>query len=198
MDVKNLYLPIDLKKHVKKSIMKRVIPCVILFIIFGMILLLWGNRIFNTDNLGFKYFCYFLVMIVPFGVTGVPSKLKDKTYFGIVDKVDIITTHDLSSKIHAKQEMLYTKNTVYLNVMLPSGKELYTKVYEGKANLQQHLFTYQKGDTVFHLYGSKYTVILPKEADTNVQCAICGSNNDKEDSTCRNCGHSLIKEQNWG
>ena len=192
--MKNLYLPADLKKYVRKRIMKRVIPCGILLIICGVVLLLWGNRIFDTDNLGFKYFCYFLVMLVPFLVTGVPIKLKDKTYFGTIDRVDIVTTYDLSSKVHAKLEMLYKKNTVYLNVILPDGKELYTKVYEGKANLQQHLSTYEKGDMVFHLYGTEYTVILPKDAETRVQCAICGSNNDKEQDVCRNCGYSLVRE----
>ena len=66
-------------------------------------------------------------------------------------------------------------------------------MYDGRAELAQHLDTYKIGDKVFHLYGSKYTVVLPKSKDSDIQCAVCGDSNVVDNCTCRSCGYTLIK-----
>ena len=186
-------LPKDLKLFCLKRILKRVIPCIILVAAFATILALWGNVIFKTDNKTFQTSCYIVSMFLPFVITGVPHKLIDSTYYGIVKKVDIVTTTASSSSIRPSTETLYLKNTIYLKVERPDGKLVYKKVYSGKARFQQNINTYNEGDLVFHLYGTNTVVVLPDTNDSSVHCSVCGTSNSIENNKCCDCGHSVVK-----
>ena len=184
----------DLKKYVTNYILNRIISFVILTAGLIIVLVLWGNVIFKTDNKIYQYGCYTLAMLLPFVLTGVPFGLIDRTYCGIVTKVDVATALASKSVVKVGGDMMwYTKNTIFLTVLLDNGKQIKTKVYEGEAKLEQHINTYKEGDRVFHLYGTKTTVVLPEEADTHVQCPVCGASNDKTVEICRMCDHTLVK-----
>ena len=187
-------LPKDLLLFCRKKFLMRVVPCIILTALFATILILWGNLIFNTDIKEFQISCYIVFMLIPFAITGVPYKLIDATYYGTVKKVKITTTTDNDSSFKPVRELLYQKNTINLIIEKPDGSLIYKKVYSGKAQLQQNLSTYHEGDSVFHLYGTKTTIVLPDANSTTVHCAVCGSSNHIEYEKCRNCGHSLIKK----
>ena len=186
-------LPKDLKAYCKKRVLMRVLPCILMFVAFGLILLEWGTVIFATQNKIYRISCYVVVMILPFVLTGVPHKLFDSTYYGTVKKVDIVTTMDNASSVKPTREHLYLKNTIYLEIETPDGTLIYKKAYSGKARLQQNINTYNEGDLVFHLYGTNVTIVLPDSADTSVQCSVCGTSNNINDDKCRDCGHSLVK-----
>lgn len=191
-------LPKDLQTYRRNRILKRVIPCIILISVFATVLTFGGNVIFNTDNKAFQAFCYIVVMLIPFAITGVPHKLIDSTYYGTIKKVDIVTTTDNDSSVKPTREHLYLKNTIYLSIEQPNGKLIYKKAYSGKARLQQNINAYNEGDLVFHLYGTNTVVVLPNSNDTRVCCCVCGDDNKITDCTCRSCGHSLIKPLNIG
>ena len=190
----DITLPKDLKKYVIVRILNRILPCTLIFIVLGGILIEWGDVIFKTDNASFQHSCYVVVMILPFVLTGVPHKLVDRTYHGIVTKVDVVTTFDNKSSVKPTREGIYTKNIIFLTVLLDNGKTVRKKVYEGGTKTGQHLSTYNEGDTVFHLYGTNITIVLPDNTDTNVQCAVCGASNEKNIDKCRICEHTLIKK----
>ena len=137
--------------------------------------------------------CYIIVMLVPFAVTGVPHKLIDRTYYGTVRKVDIVTTTDNDSSIKPTRENMYIKNTVYLSIERTNGKLIYKKAYSGNAKSQQNLNKYCEGDSVFHLYGTNTVVVLPDPNAETVHCVVCGASNNIADNKCRDCGYSLIK-----
>ena len=183
----------DLKRYVMNRILKRVIPFVILVVVLNVVLVLWGNVIFKTDNKIFQCSCYVLTMLLPFAVTGVPFKLIDRTYLGTIIKVDVATVLDSKSATKVTREMLYTKNIIFLTILLDNGKQIKTKVYEGEAKLEQYINTYKEGDRVFHLYGTKTTIVLPEDSDTHFQCSVCGASNDTSEKICRICSHTLIK-----
>ena len=186
-------LPKDLQKYCRNRILKRVIPCIFLVSSFAIILALWGNVIFRTDNKTFQTSCYIVTMLIPFAVTGVPHKLIDSTYYGTVKKVDIVTTTDNASSVRPSRELLYSKNTIYLSIEQPDGKLIYKKVYSGKARFQQNINTYNEGDLVFHLYGTNTVVVLPDTNDSSVHCSVCGTSNSIENNKCCDCGHSVVK-----
>ena len=189
--IKNL--PKDLLKYCRKRILIRAIPCVILTAFFAIVLILWGNIIFDISNTVFRASCYFLFMLIPFAVTGVPHKLIDTTYYGKIKKVDLVTTTNSDSSVKPALEHLYFKNTIRLWIETPNGKLIYKKAYSGKAGLGQNLHTYHEGDFVFHLYGTNTVVVLPDASETTVHCAVCGASNQTDNDKCRACGHSLIK-----
>ncbi len=187
-------LPADLRRFARRQVLKRMIPCLALLIIFGTVLLLWGRRIFNTGENAFRYSGYIVIMLIPFALTGVPFKLSDRTYFGIVKDVELVSTVDNESSIWPTIEGAYRKNTVYLLVMLANGKHIRKKAFEGRANIIRPIEYYKRGDMVFHLYGSQHTVVLPKCTDDRVMCPVCGTPNLIEDDVCVSCRHTVIKE----
>ena len=188
--------PDNFKKFIRRQVLKRVVPCAVLFCGLALILAFFGKDLFPTDSTIAHYFFYLIVLLIPFVVTGVPFKLIDRSYLGTVEKVDVETTYDNSEPLKPNIVYLYAKNTIYLSIRLKNGKMLHKKVYEGKEKYQQHLEIYQVGDLVFHLYGSSYTVVIPANPIKQAQCPICGDWNDKTDDTCRNCGAQLLtKEQ---
>ena len=188
-----MQLPKDLSLYRKKRILIRLIPCVALLCVFSAILFLWGDILINTDVIEFKVSCYIIIMLIPFAITGVPYNLIDSTYCGRITKIDVVTTTDNDCSFKPTMEHLYLKNTIYLHIEKSNGKTVCKKAYIGKAKLQQNLDTYKVGDTVFHLYGTKYVILLPQSANITVNCPVCGCSNSVEDNKCRKCNHSLIK-----
>lgn len=190
----NVGLPKDLKKYVLKKVLKRVIPCAVLVVIFGVLIILWGDFIFPTKNQGFKFSCYFLVMLLPFALTGVPFKLLDKTYAGTVEEVEMVDTIDSDdSFVKAYRESLYWKSTIKLTIRTENNKTIERKATAMEAKHQQGLTLYNKGDKVFHLYGTNVVVKLPRETDSYVMCSVCGNVNAINNVSCCNCNHTLIK-----
>lgn len=186
-------LPGDLQSFVRRLILKRVAVCVLLCSLCGAVLALWGETIFRTERTGVRAVCYGIVLLIPFALSGVPLRLIDRTYRGRIEKIDVVTTVDNASSAKPTREGLYVKNTVYLSITEDHGRRLRKKAYEEKANLGG-ADRYKVGDTVFHLYGTKHIVVIPRAADSTVQCPVCGSRNEKSGEACRHCGHTLIKK----
>lgn len=184
-------LPQDLKSHIRKSVLKRIIPCALLMAAFGILLFFLGERIFNMENVQLRILCYIAVMLIPLAVTDVPIKLIDRTYCGEVVGAEVKRTVDNESYVKPSLEHMYFKNTVYLDVRLDSGKVITVKAFEGRDDDLNPYF-YKKGDRVFHLYGSKYTIVLTNDSVNAVRCAVCGTKSLKEHGVCADCGHTLI------
>lgn len=191
--MKTIQLPKDLKAFAIKTALKRIIPCALLLIGFAVVLVFWGDMILPIDKDVVKVIVYTMVMLVPFALTGVPFKIIDKTYSGIVQKVEISTTVDNLYHERPTRESLYLKNTVFLHVKQENGTVVRRKASEKNARISQDAEAYKVGDSVFHLYGSMQTIVLPRASDEFVQCPVCGMKNDKNENVCESCGHSLIK-----
>jgi len=186
-------IPNDLKNFVRNHVVKRVVACIVMFALLAVFLFLCMEIIFPASLVSIKALFAITVLSLPFIITGVPFKLFDKTYFGTVERVTVETTVDSDARSKPTRETLYVKNTVYLSIRTSDGKVIDKKVYSAQAKGDQNCDMYKKGDRIFHLYGSKHTVILPTKADTHVKCAVCGASNKVTNEKCRNCEHTLIK-----
>ncbi len=192
IDQKNK-LPNDLRKYVLRRALKRIISCMVLLLGFGGIMLFFGDVLFDDLQNAFKVIIYIVIMILTFRITGVPHKLIDQTYYGKVVDVKQVLTLDNERSAKPSLESAFMRNTIYLTITTPSGKKIKRKAYSGRANNQQFLDPYQKGDKVFHLAYTPRTIVLPTSSDTRVECCVCGRNNDIENDTCDGCGHTLVK-----
>ena len=186
-------IPYDLKRYSRNYALKRILACVVMLALLGTALALWIDIIFSPKLVSFKILFCIVVMAVPFILTGVPFKLFDRTYCGTVERVDVETTVDSDAKSKPTWQTLYWRNIVYLTVRCEDGKLIKSKVQSERVSAHHNEDLFKAGDKVFHLYGSKYTVILPKKSDTHVECAVCGSSNNIENDRCRNCEHTLVK-----
>lgn len=187
-------LPNDLRKYVLRWVLKRVISCAVLLLCFGVIMLLYADVLFGEVQSAFKVVIYIVLMVLTFIITGVPHKLIDQTYYGKVVDVKQVLTMDNERSAKPSRESAFMRNTIYLTITTPSGKKIKRKAHSGRANNQQFLDAYQKGDKVFHLAYTPRTIVLPTSSDTRVACCVCGRNNDIENDTCDGCGYTLVKE----
>ena len=192
--IKGFKMPEDLKAYTQKKIARRVVPCLILEILLGLIIALWGDILFPTSAVEFKYSCYFLIMLIPFAATGVPFKLIDRTYAGIIERAEVSTV--MCTTRGTRRHKLIWKNQLDVTIRTTDGKLIdKTPLMIDISMPVQKLEVYKVGDRVFHLYGTKTIVKLPSPTDTHVACAVCGQMNEMSRNTCNLCDHTLIKNQ---
>lgn len=135
---------------------------------------------------------YILTMLIPFAITRFPFCLFDQTFTGTVKGVHVKNEYTME-----KKEMFsfsYTSRRLiqaaYLDIEEPYGNTREVKIMMNNNALAEE---FKPGDTVFHLYGAKHTVILPETAGDHVECPACGDDNRTELDRCHSCGHTLIK-----
>ncbi len=200
----------DLKAVIKKRILKKLSLFLFLAVLFGGILLLFGDRLFNTDILAFKASCYFCAMLVPFVITGVPFSLIDSTWYGEIVRVDI---EEATEATNEAKPRLYGAIYTVITVKKSNGRLITKELKQGSFSMYKNLWgassgiaasakerknehfcdDYKVGDRVFHLYGTYGVVVLPRENSERVRCAVCGEHNDVKESICRQCGCTLVK-----
>ena len=89
MSKPKLRLPRDLRGHVRKAVIKKITPCVLLLIAFGGAMYLFGERIFELVPPAVRVGAYVLAMLLPFVITCVPFCLFDSTFVGKVKHVQV-------------------------------------------------------------------------------------------------------------
>ena len=168
-----------------------VVGCCLSMIAFGVVLYLWGERIFVILPPIARIGAYILTMLIPFAITRFPFCLFDHTFTGTVKKVKVqneyVAVKGLAGSPRYNSRTLAT--FVYLTVELPDGTEKHYKAAQGGGFMEE----YKPGQTVFHLYGAKHTLVLPEKAGDHVECPVCGDDNRAELDRCHSCGHTLIK-----
>lgn len=190
MSKPKLRLPRDLQGHVRRAVIKKITPCVLLLIAFGGAMYLFGERIFELVPPAVRVGAYVLAMLLPFVITRVPFCLFDRTFVGKVKHVHVqneyVAVKGLAgSNLHISRTLA---TFVYLSLDLPDGKEKRIKTVQSG-----FIEEFKPGDTVFHLYGTNHTIVLPEMAGDHVECPVCGDDNRAELTACHSCGHTLIK-----
>ena len=190
MSKPKLRLPRDLRGHVRRAVIKKITPCVLLLIAFGGAMYFYGERIFALVPPAVRVGAYVLAMLLPFVITRVPFCLFDSTFVGKVKHVHVqneyVAVKGLAgSNLHISRTLA---TFVYLTLDLPDGKEKRIKTVQSG-----FIEEFKPGDTVFHLYGTNHTIVLPEMAGDHVECPVCGDDNRVELIACHSCGHTLIK-----
>jgi hypothetical protein len=190
MSKPKLRLPRDLRGHVRRAVIKKITPCVLLLIAFGAVMYLFGERIFELVPPAVRIGAYVLAMLLPFVITRVPFCLFDRTFVGKVKHVHVqneyVAVKGLAgSNLHISRTLA---TFVYLSLDLPDGKEKRIKTVQSG-----FIEEFKPGDTVFHLYGTNHTIVLPEMAGDHVECPVCGDDNRATLTECHSCGHTLIK-----
>ena len=188
-------LPDDLKKFARLSKLKPVLIFILCEMTVFLICILTKDLMYNTEYIA-KYkiighVFYIILFIVPLFICGFRPALYDKTYIGTVEKVKVSTTQDYQRSFKPTIDTGYKRNTVYLYVRDQNGDVEKRKVYTTRSRDNQELDYFKAGDKVFHIYGSKYTVLIPKPSDTMAQCAVCGITTDINEGYCHKCGYTL-------
>lgn len=190
---KVMVMPKDLQQLVRLFFVKRIIVFLLIFAIICFAITFIIDRMHDPVYTVYTVSSYTLAFFVSLLIAGIPNILLDKTFYGKVVKVTVKTTVDSTSPAKPTRETLYFKNTVYLTVETDYGKTIKRKVYEANARLQSGCSLYKVGDVVFHLRGTKHTIVVPGRSDEYVCCSVCGEVNNKHETICMRCTHTLVK-----
>lgn len=192
MPKRKIRLPRDLSGHVCWAVCKKVMLFALLMIAFGAVLYLWGERIFEMLPPIARIGAYLLTMLIPFAITRFPFCLFDQTFTGTVKGVHVKNEYTMEKK--EQFSFSYTSRRLiqaaYLDIEEPYGNTREVKIMLNNNAIADE---FHPGDTVFHLYGAKHTVILPEKSGDHVECPVCGDDNRAELTECHSCGHTLIK-----
>ena len=206
-------LPKSLQKKRNRNIIIRVTSCGILFALFLFAIIMWGERIFPMPQYTPKSFvavqigCYVLFMTLPFLITGVPMKLIDSSWSGIVSNVDVedsVGTFDRAfgrPGTYDRQDLILTikkdNGEVITRSALFVGERYKLNISDhptipSAGKITDHLNDYKGGDRVYKYYGFKYLYVVPSEEEDKKRCIVCGLNNDKHRARCLNCYCDLL------
>ncbi len=131
-----------------------------------------------------------VILVAPFIIMGIPWKLRDRSFIGIV-KTPIVKTfygHLNNLKEHNK-----AFNSLYLVIDTPfSKKDTKKRISTAESKYLQHLDVYRKGDVIYRLDGANYAFRFPTEEDGRRVCVICGLQGHEGWKSCKVCGYSYI------
>ena len=209
-------LPKSLLKKRKMNIIIRVTSCCILFALFLFAIIMWGERIFPMPRYSPKSFlavqisCYILFMTLPFLITGVPMKLFDSSWSGIVSNVEVKQSVGTYWRTLGRFNV-YDKQALILTIKKDDGKSAkHTATSVGEAlkntmgilsaktdlpnqgKITDHINDFKAGDRVHKYYGFKYLYIAPSAEGDQKRCIVCGHNNDNQRAKCLNCYCDLL------
>ena len=123
------------------------------------------------------------------------DKAPDVTCAGTIEDVKVRTKTKSETPEKPTIETLYTVCSIELFVRSPdnAARWINAATYKSKDIEQNKIEKFKVGAEVFHLCGTKTSVIFPTDSDNTVTCAVCGRSNPKGNDVCDKCGHTLIK-----
>lgn len=182
-------IPEDIRTYVRKQRVKRLLLCVVLFVILGVIGYFYINKLYPLNrNLSYIFFSLMILLI-----TGVPHKLIDSTWHGT-----IVSSKNVTSTEHVPG-MPFTYNYFWSAV----HKKLAVADENGNVTIRRSEKIREKysqditdelvpGNYVVHVGGTKYTLVFTKNPE-HFRCAVCGMENPSKNTHCVDCGHTMIR-----
>ena len=184
-------IPDDIQSYVKKNRTRKIILCTLTEAAIITYLSLYGERTFSAFD-SFSYVAiHILLILLPLFYFKIPSLILDRSWRGTVTRVLVETSVDNEQYYNATKQHIFLRNDVFLYIDAGDGKIVRKKAYSGKARYERFINTYQPGDVVTHIAGTKYVQIMPKKAADPVICVVCGAIGTTEQDKCKSCGHTL-------
>ncbi len=204
-------LPISLQQKRARNVLVRVIPCILLLFLFASAIILWGDMIFPFDKsydggsfIFAKIITYAFILALPFLITGVPFKLIDRSFSGVITNIEIKETMGVYSTGIGKNRY-YPKNDLILTIECDNGKTIkYTAMSLGmrrftsasdsviNGRIELHDERYRVGDKVYKYYGFKHLFTLQNDKRDAKHCIVCGTVNRSHDKKCWGCKCDLV------
>jgi hypothetical protein len=187
-------IPPDVKKYARR---KRNIRRFFRILIFLALISfsIWqvfivGDETFERVALLGRILASAVILLAPFIIVGIPWKLRDRSFIGIV-KTPIVKT--FYGDLHNTKEHNKAFNSLYLTIDTPfSKKDITKKISTAESKYLQHLDAYRKGDVIYRLDGANYAFRFPTEEDGRRVCVICGLQGHAGWKTCNVCGFNYI------
>ncbi|MBE6714046.1 MAG: hypothetical protein E7575_02010 [Ruminococcaceae bacterium] len=187
--MKKIIIPKSIKKFIAKGIIKRFIILIIGIILAAMVIQMFIADLLKTSVGNVAAFA-FLILLVPFWISGIPMKLFDRSYVGTVLKIEI-QNPEIKENYRDRRRSV-SQFAQFMLIKDQRGKLHYTEIFDEGEIFEGRKKYYNAGDKVVHIYGTEYIRPLhPEQFQMPKVCVVCGHKNSHENADCQNCSCSL-------
>ncbi len=194
-------LPNDLEEYVRKSVYKRIFTCLLSLLLVAIIIFLFGESFLEGADDNIKKTVYFVLLLVPFMISGIPHKLFDSGWNGKIINKEIKTVTDSTFKGITPRPV--ARNVISLTIQKDNGRLIFKEIKAERApymandgDIKGIVDNYNVGDAVYKFFGLPYIVVSHAKKSDCLICAVCGSENPHNNKKCFNCDFSLIRFDN--
>ena len=150
---------------------------------------LYGSDIFGGAHPAVSYLIYAVLMILPGYWLKIPFWLFDKTFAGEIISKEEETYNAIEGR--ARSIGWHTNKLQRLGIRLDSGKVIEYIIYDNRARHAFRNTTYNVGDRVIHVGGTRYLQAVAVGEDDTLICVVCGTESRAETAECPVCGKTL-------
>ena len=180
-----LRIPNDVAEHVNKKRIGNILTFAAIEIFLIVLAIVYWENIFGGTYPAASYTIYVSLMIVPFFLLDIKFWMFDKSWVGeIVAKREKVYTSFDKGSVKNSSTRLQTNKEQRLDIKLDSGKIIEYILYDNKMRYAFRKTTYNVGDRVIHVGGTRYLqAVAVNDADTLI-CVVCGA---ESRVTCHKC-----------
>ena len=185
--MKKVIVPKDVRKRARRTLYSRLANLAFL-LTFAYVIIDYIYEGLKTTNFGNLSATIFLILIVPFWISGVPIKLMEPDWYGKIIMTELENNDPAKVDNHSVPPI-----SVKVLVRTSDGKLYEREVFdEGEFFYGERERVYKEGDRVVHVRWTDYLMPVRDEKDDRpVACVICGNKSKKGSKSCRCCGSSL-------
>ena len=189
MRADELRVPRDVAAHVNKRRILRVLAFCIIEMALLLVALFYGADIFDGKHPELAYVLYAAVMIAPIFWFDIPFWLFDKSWAGEILTMEEETYNAIDGR--ARSIGWHINKIQKFTIKLDSGKIKNYTVYDGRSRHAFRKTTYNVGDRVIHVGGTKYLQAVAVSDDDTLICVSCGAESRADSTRCGVCGKTL-------
>ena len=189
-------LPPDIRKLRCTKFTKILIFCLGSFSGILSIILLFGQRLFGAIPTEGRIILEILICSIPFIIFRIPFKFFNRSFEGVITKIDVKTVYNTTDKLANKLEYWYYENINILTIKTTHGK---TVTYKFKVSVDRYNPSarpvkdrFEVGDIVRHYAGFDELQLVHRPGLDITTCIVCGMQNHINNTICAQCGHTII------
>ena len=182
--MKDLRLPTDVKNMIQRKIWGKLFSFIALLLCEALGFYIWGDYLMNGFGIPNTVAIFTTITALVFWITKIHTLIFDRAWKGEVTHiyVDTIEYHRDYRTLTARSST--TKNITNAIIKCESGKSRTVPIPKG--------IPCRVGDTVIHIKGLKYPLILNEDHNKYGICVACGAKN-QDNVRCALCGHTIVK-----
>ena len=182
-----------MERHFLKKRAVHIASFVLIEAVLIVTAVLYGGDIFGGKHPGVSYILFAVLMILPGYWLKIVFWLTDKSWAGeIVHKhEEDYLSLDRSQVGYRSAGRIVTNKLQRFKIKLDSGKVIDYTVYDDKARHAYRSTTYNVGDRVIHVGGTRYLQAVAVGDNDTLICVVCGAESRAETPVCPVCGKTL-------
>lgn len=199
-------IPYDITYYARRQLIKKITRVALLTVAIAVFFVFLGSSIFGERcPLWLTILLSTLITLLPFLLSGLPRRLFDRSFEGVIKKIDAKKVSRTSGRggvrngygalmgANAPRTTTIMINRRYsLLIACADGKERRVTIGEYSSGDSIVASLYHIGDTVGHVAGTQGVYYIKQQNIHTRLCIICGAHGSSADTSCHYCGMPYV------